>query len=189
MTKAPLASDELKMTNGETASTLQQFNDRAIEAARQGDLKENVAQLLLQRAIRDATFGGCANVNTTTQQALALSREQAKVVAAATALATCGQAAPAQSLIDELIKRFPEDTLVNTIFIPISRAQIELGRGNAAQALQLLDPARRYVPTPDATGQLGQRPFRPGVDYTGDKGKEQQRKWPGWPVCPAANNL
>jgi tetratricopeptide (TPR) repeat protein len=79
-----------------------------------------------------------------TQQALGFSREQAKLVAAANALATCGQAGPAQSLIDELSKRFPQDTLVNTISIPVMRAQIELGRGNAAQAAQLLEPARRY---------------------------------------------
>jgi serine/threonine protein kinase/predicted Zn-dependent protease len=121
-----------------------QFNSRAIEFARQNDSRETVAQLLLQQAVRDATFGDCGPVTGIAQQALGFSREQAKVMAAANALAICGQAAPAQTLIDELEKRFPQDTLVNTISIPVMRAQIELGRGNAAQALQLLEPARRY---------------------------------------------
>jgi serine/threonine protein kinase len=121
-----------------------QFNDRATELARQNDSKETVAQLLLQQAIRDATFGNCGPVAGITQQALALSREQSKLLAAGNALATCAQAGPAQSRIDELSKRFPQDTLVNTVSIPVMRAQIELGRGNAAQAIQLLEPARRY---------------------------------------------
>jgi tetratricopeptide (TPR) repeat protein len=121
-----------------------QFNDRAIELARQSDSQEIVAQLLLQQAIRDATFGNCAPVPAITKQALALSREQTKLIAAANGLTTCGQAGPAQSLIDELAHQFPEDTLLITISIPVIRAQIELGRGNAAQAAQLLEPARRY---------------------------------------------
>jgi serine/threonine protein kinase len=121
-----------------------QFNDRAIELARQSNSKEITAQLLLQQAIRNAAFGNCGSVAGITEQALALSREQAKLMAAANALAICAQAGPAQSLIDEISKRFPEDTLVNTISIPVMRAQLELGRGNAVQAAQLLEPARRY---------------------------------------------
>jgi len=121
-----------------------QFNDRAIETARRNDFKETVAQLLLQQASRNATFGNCGSVAGITQQSLQLSREQAKLVAAAHVLATCGQAGAAQPLIDDLAKRFPQDTLVNTIFIPVMQAEIELGRGNAAQAIQLLEPARRY---------------------------------------------
>ena len=120
------------------------FNERAIDVARRTDSKETVAQLILQQAIRNATFGNCGLVAGLTKQGLDLSREQSKVVAAAHALATCGQAAPAQPLIDDLANRFPRDTLVNTLFIPMMRAQIELGRGNAAQAVQLLEPTRRF---------------------------------------------
>ncbi len=143
-------ADESQMWQAQTAefsgqlTKANQFNDRAIELARLNDSKETVAQLFLQQAIRDATFGNCGPVAGFTQQALGFSREQAKLVAAANALATCGQAGPAQSLMDELSKRFPQDTLVNTISIPVMRAQIELGRGNAALAAQLLEPARRY---------------------------------------------
>jgi tetratricopeptide (TPR) repeat protein len=121
-----------------------QFNDRAIGLARRNDFKETIAQLLLQQAIRNATFGNCGSVAGLTHQALELSREQAKLVAAANVLAACGQAGAAQPLIDDLAKRFPQDTLVNTISIPVMRAQLELSRGNAAQAIQLLEPARRY---------------------------------------------
>jgi predicted Zn-dependent protease len=62
----------------------------------------------------------------------------------ANALAACNQAAAAQSLVDELQKHFPVDSLLNAVSIPLIKAQLELARGNAAQAVQLLESARRY---------------------------------------------
>jgi len=121
-----------------------QFSDQAVDLAQRGKLKEAAAQVLLQLAIRDATFGNCEPVGGLVGKALAQSREQASLFAAANALAACGQAASSQSLIDELVKRFPQDTLINTVSIPLVRAQIELNRGNAAQVVQLLEPARAY---------------------------------------------
>jgi tetratricopeptide (TPR) repeat protein len=121
-----------------------QFNERAIELARQSGVKEIIAQVLLQQAGRSAAFGNCAPVSGIVTSALALSHEQANLAAAANALAACGQAAAAQANMDEVSKAFPQDTLLNTISIPIARAQLELNRGNAAQVIQLLEPAKRY---------------------------------------------
>jgi serine/threonine protein kinase/tetratricopeptide (TPR) repeat protein len=121
-----------------------QFNDHALELARQSGVKEIAAQVLLQRAVRNATFATCAPVSGIVTSALALSREQANLVAAANALAACGQAAAAQADMDEVAKAFPQDTLLNTISIPIARAQLELNRRNQAQVIQLLDAAKKY---------------------------------------------
>ncbi len=121
-----------------------QFSDHAIELARQSGVKEITAQALLQQAGRNAAFGNCAPVSGIVTSALALSREQANLVAAASALAGCGQAAAAQANLDEVSKAFPQDTLLNTISIPIARAQLELNRGNAAQVIQLIETAKRY---------------------------------------------
>ena len=121
-----------------------QFNDRAIELARQSGVKEIHAQVLLQQAGRNATFGNCGPVGEIVSSALALSRERSNLVAAANALAACGQTAAAQANMDELSKRFPLDTLLSTISIPIARAQLELNRGNSAQVIQLLEAAKKY---------------------------------------------
>jgi serine/threonine protein kinase/Flp pilus assembly protein TadD len=121
-----------------------QFNDRAIELARHSGVKEIIAHALLQQAGRNATFGNCAPVTVTVTTALGLSREQANLAAAANALAACGQAAAAQANMDELSKRFPQDTLLSTISIPIARAQLEMSRGNATQVIQLLEAAKKY---------------------------------------------
>src|SRR3989441_167124 len=121
-----------------------QFTDRVIELMRTSDSKEATAQLLLQQALRNATFGSCGPVGETVRKALELSREQAKLIAAANALAVCFQPTAAQPLIDELTKRFPLDTLLNLVSIPIARSQIEFTRGNVSTIIQLLESSRKY---------------------------------------------
>jgi tetratricopeptide (TPR) repeat protein len=121
-----------------------QLTNRAIEMIRQPQSKETMSQWMLGAATRDAVFGDCSHAVALAKQALDLSREQANLINAANAYARCGQAAPAQSLIDELTKRFPLDTLLNVTWLPIIRAQTELSRNNAAAAIQLLETTRRY---------------------------------------------
>ncbi len=121
-----------------------QLSDRMIGMIRNTDAHEQTAQLLLVEAMRNGTLGNCARAGELAKQALDLSREQANLVVAANAYAACGQAVPAQALLDELMKRFPLDTLLNTNLIPIIRGQLELNRGNAVQAIQVLEPARKY---------------------------------------------
>ncbi|MDX6529561.1 MAG: eukaryotic-like serine/threonine-protein kinase [Blastocatellia bacterium] len=121
-----------------------QFNDHAVELARQSGVKEIQARVLLQQAGRHATFGNCAPVTEIVNSALALSRERANLVAAANALAACGQVTAVQANVEELSKRFDKDTLLGTISIPLARAHLELSRGNAAQVIQLLDAAKKY---------------------------------------------
>ena len=121
-----------------------QFTERVIGLMRAADSKETTAQLLLQQALRNATFGSCGQVGETVRQALGLSREQAKLITAANALAVCNQTRAAQTLIDELMKRFPLDTLQKMVSIPITRSQIELTRGDSSPVIQLLESSRKY---------------------------------------------
>jgi len=121
-----------------------QFTQQALDIAQRNGAKEAAAQVLLQQATRHAAFRDCAKVAELTNKALTLSRDLSSLHQSANALAACGEAPGAQSLIDELQKRFATDTLLNSVSVPLIRAQLELTRGNAAQALQLLDSARRY---------------------------------------------
>ena len=121
-----------------------QYSDQAFEVAQRNGLKEAAAQVLLQQAIRSAAFRDCGKVSERTSKALSLSRDLSSLHQAANALAACGQGAAAQTLIDEMSKRFPQDTLLNNVIIPLISAQLALNRGDAAQAVQLLEPARKY---------------------------------------------
>jgi serine/threonine protein kinase/tetratricopeptide (TPR) repeat protein len=62
-------------------------------------------------------------------------------------LALCGDAARSQTLADEFTRKFPQDTIHNSVWLPVIRATLELKKGNAAgqnQAAQLLPPSHQY---------------------------------------------
>jgi eukaryotic-like serine/threonine-protein kinase len=62
-------------------------------------------------------------------------------------LALCGESARAQSLTDILARKFPLDTMHNSVWLPLIHATLELKRGTAAgpdKAVQLLQPARQF---------------------------------------------
>jgi serine/threonine protein kinase/tetratricopeptide (TPR) repeat protein len=125
-------------------SQADQWTDRAIEMNRRPETKETTAQWMLSEATRNAALGNCARTTERVKQALDLSREQANLVLAANAYAACSQAAQAQALVDELARMFPLDTLLSASWLPITKAQNELNKGNAPQAIQLLESTRRY---------------------------------------------
>jgi len=62
----------------------------------------------------------------------------------ALALALCGEVSQAQSLVEELVKRYPKDTLVHRLWLPVIKAALELQRHNPIDAIQSLEAARRY---------------------------------------------
>jgi predicted Zn-dependent protease len=121
-----------------------EFSDHAFELAAARDLKEVTAQIAAGAAARDALLGDCTRVKEQTAKALGISHRQLTMVAAANALATCGELNQAQTIIDELVKGFPKDTILNKVSLPLVQARIELRRGNPAQAIQLLETTRSY---------------------------------------------
>jgi predicted Zn-dependent protease len=93
---------------------------------------------------RGAVLGDCQQAKATAAQGLKLARERASLLPAALALALCGELRQAQPLVDELDKLYPEDTLLNSLWLPVIRAAIELQRGNATQSIEQLQTAARY---------------------------------------------
>src|ERR1041385_331658 len=125
-------------------ATADRLNDQVVEMMRHGEPKETVAQTILIAAARDSVLADCGRAIRPVKDALDLSREQTNVVSAAITYATCGEMGRAQLLVDELAKAFPLDTLVNTTWIPIIRAQMELSRGHAPGGIQVLESTHKY---------------------------------------------
>ncbi|PYS56898.1 MAG: hypothetical protein DMF74_27450 [Acidobacteria bacterium] len=121
-----------------------EFSNHAFELAAARDLKDVAAQIAAGAAARDALLGDCRLVKEQTAKALGISHRQLTMVPAGNALATCGELSQAQTIIDELVKRFPKDTLLNKVSLPLVQARIELHRGNPAQAIQLLETTRPF---------------------------------------------
>jgi serine/threonine protein kinase len=119
---------------------------RAVGSAERVGAKETAAGYEADAAVREALFGNTAEARQQTVAALRLSvsRDEQGETVLALALALAGDAARAQALADDLIKRFPEDTLVRFIYVPMIHAQLVLGHGDFSAAIEELQPAARY---------------------------------------------
>jgi eukaryotic-like serine/threonine-protein kinase len=122
-----------------------ELSRQAVETARRSDEKEPAALWQANAAIREALFGNAeaARQNAAAAVALAPGSHDAEAQAAL-AYALAGDAVHAQSLADDLAKRFPQDTVMQSVWLPTIRAQLETGRKNPARSIELLQVAAPY---------------------------------------------
>jgi predicted Zn-dependent protease len=121
-----------------------EFTRRSVEAARQSELQEISAYWKASGAAWEASFGYPAEARRAATQALNASKGRDVQFAAALALAQAGQSDHADGIAEELSRRFPKDTVVNTYYLPDIRATAEISRGNAASAIELLQTTSPY---------------------------------------------
>jgi tetratricopeptide (TPR) repeat protein len=94
----------------------QGFSSRAIDLAARRNLKEAAALHAAADALKGAVFGTCQQAKEETAKVLAFARTEDSLRLGALALALCGEANKAQSLLAELSKRYPKDTLLNAVW-------------------------------------------------------------------------
>ena len=121
-----------------------EFSNRAFDLAERRDLKDVAAQILAGAAARDSLLGDCRMVKEQTAKALGTSHSQLTMIPAGNALAACGEFSQTQAISGELVRRFPKDTILNKVWLPLIQARIELHRGNPAQTINLLESTRPY---------------------------------------------
>ncbi len=73
-----------------------------------------------------------------------MDRSRPTLFFAGLAQSIAGDVRQAAAIADELSKRFPVDTFVNSIAVPVIRGQREVKRGNPAKAIELLQAAAPY---------------------------------------------
>jgi serine/threonine protein kinase/tetratricopeptide (TPR) repeat protein len=117
---------------------------RAVATARREGSDEVAALWLANGSLREALFGNSSEARSLLSQALALSPGRDVRIAAAATLATLGETAQAQRLADQLNADSPVDTLVQNYWLPTIRAVQALHKGDAKQAIALLEPTRSY---------------------------------------------
>lgn len=122
----------------------QELFRRSAEANDRYGLKEGAAWGRADYALLNAAFGDCQQTKESAVNALNIARSKQALMLSGVALALCGEISQAQSLAAELVKRYPKDTLVNTIWLPTIQAALEINRGNTEQAIQSLRVARRF---------------------------------------------
>ena len=120
------------------------FNHRSIEMMISQDRKENAGQNETYNSFIEAVLGRCQQAKEDVTRGVALSRDRIGLAAAAVTLAYCNEPGQAQTFLDELQKRFPNDTPTIGVLVPMIRAAMEMNRGNTGQAIELLRPASRF---------------------------------------------
>jgi eukaryotic-like serine/threonine-protein kinase len=119
-----------------------ELSRRAAESAVHADNKESGALWLDNSALREAAFGNLTQARQEAEAGVKIfSTSQSVEIESALALAMAGETAKADSLAQDLNKRFPLDTLVQTMWLPSIRAQLALDRRNPASAVESLQTA------------------------------------------------
>jgi eukaryotic-like serine/threonine-protein kinase len=124
----------------------------AVDSTVQADSKETGATWQAIAAQREAAYGNAAEARRLAAEALKLApASQGAGVEAALAFAMAGDIARAESLSQDLAKRFPLDTQMQSLWLPAIRAQVALDRKNSTVALNTLQA--------DSAIELGGIPF------------------------------
>jgi eukaryotic-like serine/threonine-protein kinase len=121
-----------------------ELSHRAIESAQDGDKKETAALWQLNSALREAEFGNLERARQEVKSGLAIASTRDVRILSALALARTGDTTSALATVEELQRQFPVNTVLNRYWLPSIRGYIEIHRGNAAEALTLLEPAAPY---------------------------------------------
>ncbi len=134
-----------------------EFSRRAMDSAIRADSKETAALWQVNGALREAEFGlpAAAKQDATAALTLAPGRD-IKVIAALT-FARAGDTARARSLMEELQKSDPLNTVLKLYWMPIIQAAIALSQNQpdgALQDLQAVLPYELGTPPPFQLGTL-----------------------------------
>ena len=119
-----------------------ELTKRAVDFAMRADNKEEGAIWQANAALSEAAFGNATEARQSATEALKLaSASQGAEAESALAYGMAGDTARAESLAQDLGKRFPLDTQMQSLWLPAIHAQLALGRKDPAAALKDLQAA------------------------------------------------
>jgi tetratricopeptide (TPR) repeat protein len=130
----------------------------AVDLSMQANQPGRAALFQTGVALWDALFGNASTAVREAAAALALSTDRDLEYGAAFALALAGDMARSTALVDDLERRFPQDTEVRFVYVPAIRALQALHGRDSAKAIELLRVALPYdlaAPLSMAPGYFG----------------------------------
>jgi tetratricopeptide (TPR) repeat protein/predicted Ser/Thr protein kinase len=129
-----------------------ELSRQAVDSAVRADDKESGANILASSALQQAAYGYAAEARQSAAEALKLApASPASAVEAAIAFAVVGDMARAESLAQDLSKRYPLGTHMQSLWLPAIQARLALNRKNPAVAIHALQSASAI--------ELGMVPF------------------------------
>jgi class 3 adenylate cyclase/tetratricopeptide (TPR) repeat protein len=146
----PGVEDQMFFVESDTAADHGQFRQardlarRAADSARRAQEKETAAEYEGHNSLREGLVGLADFAKQDAQSALSAIKGKHGEGFSAIAFALAGDIADANRAIEDLTKRFPQDTVVQTRYLPMARSTLALNSGNAQAALDALTSTAPY---------------------------------------------
>jgi len=167
----PAEADEIFQSQADTEAYHGRFRRgrewmrRAVEAAGNNGDAETAASYYLDTALQEAEAGDIDQARRDLDAGLALAMNRDIQVEAALTLSRAGDAIRSRSMIEDLRKKYPSDTLVNSLWLPAIEASVELRQANYGRALDLLQTALPYELSTGIWGSVMYPPYLRGQAY------------------------
>jgi tetratricopeptide (TPR) repeat protein len=122
----------------------EELAQQSVKVTERLGFKETSADTQASWAVVEAEMGNISKTRELAAASASASHGRSNLGPVATALAIAGDASRAQSIIDDLSRRFPDDTILREVTIPSARALIALQKNAPDQAIQALQTATPY---------------------------------------------
>ena len=120
------------------------MSQRAADFARKAERRDTEALYEADAAMREALFGNALAAKQRAGGAGELSKSRDVEYGTAFALALSGDSSRSQGLMEDLSRRFPEDTIVRFTYVPTIRALVALNHSQPSKAIKLLETSISY---------------------------------------------
>jgi class 3 adenylate cyclase/tetratricopeptide (TPR) repeat protein len=117
---------------------------RSSQSALRAKSPDFAGNALATAALFEAEFGECSQVPILTSKALAVDTSIQTLPGVSIALALCGQGSAALTNLEKLGRSMPDNTLLNSVYIPVTQATIALSQKHPEKVSALLDSNRTY---------------------------------------------
>jgi tetratricopeptide (TPR) repeat protein len=124
----------------QAAAATQQVFELA-EHAKAPDVQANA---ILINAEARGLAGLCEGNDKVVEQGLELDKNKQTQESALLAAAVCGNGKQSSPLAQELSKKFPEDTLIQDVYVPLAKALVALAVGRPEEAVATAKPSKPY---------------------------------------------
>jgi tetratricopeptide (TPR) repeat protein len=118
--------------------------EQRLSASQAGNLKEVSAFILAAQALWEAEVGNHARAREDAAKSEALSRTRTNGPLLVLALSLAGDSPRAQKVIVELSQRYPSDTLLQSLYLPMAKAILESSPSSSAKSIETLQPTARF---------------------------------------------
>jgi tetratricopeptide (TPR) repeat protein len=115
-----------------------------VDFSKKAGMTEFAASMFLLGPSFEAEMGDFSGVRPAINAALAMAKDRDTRTEAAVVMARTGDSSGAEKMIADLAKQYPNDTMLNSGWIPMARATAETRRNSPMKAIELLESTRPY---------------------------------------------